>query len=204
MIQRELLGTSHRPSGYVEIGTTGRYANAIRELVPMDGPLYILNDLEPSFSPNDIVERGQLTKLGSFVQMGNYEPFDGKAIPPESVELVTNFIGFHHAPPEKRARFVQSVWKVLKPGGRLVVRDHDVNNPEMDAFVGLAHDVFNAGLKITWTDNSAQIRNFTSVPQLEQVLGAAGFEKTKARALQAHDPTQNTLMVFVKPPVRPL
>jgi hypothetical protein len=200
----ELLGTSKRLSGYVEIGTTGRYAHGIRDLMPIDGPLYIVNDLEPSYSPNDIAERGQLTKLGEFVPMGNYESFDGKPIPPESVELVTNFIGFHHAPPEKRARFVQAVWNVLKPGGRLVVRDHDVNSSEMDAFVGLAHDVFNAGLKITWADNAAQIRNFTSVPQLEEVLGAAGFEKTKTRALQTHDPTQNTLMVFVKPGVRAL
>lgn len=200
----ELLGTSRRLSGYVEIGTTGRYANGIRNLVPIDGPVYIVNDIEPSFSPNDVVERGQLTKLGEFVQMGNYEPFDGKGIPPESVELVTNFIGFHHAPPEKRARFIQAVWQVLKPGGRLVVRDHDVDSPEMDAFVALAHDVFNAGLKITWADNAAQIRNFTSVPQLEAALGAAGFEKSEARALQAHDPTRNTLMVFIKPATRPL
>ncbi len=200
----ELLGTSRRLSGYLEIGTTGRYANGIRKLIPIDGPLYVVNDVEPSFSPNDIVERGQLTKLGEFVHMGDYEPFDGKGVPPESVDLVTNFIGFHHAPPVKRARFVQAVWTVLKPGGRLIVRDHDVDSPEMDAFVGLAHDVFNAGLKISWKDNAAQIRNFTSVPALEEVLGTAGFEKTKTRALQAHDPTQNTLMAFVKPAVRPL
>lgn len=200
----ELLGKSRRLTGYVEIGTTGRYANGIRDLVPIDGPLYVVNDLEPSFSPNDIVERGQLTKLGEFIQLGNYEPFDGKPIPPESVDLVTNFIGFHHAPPDKRARFIQAVWAVLKPGGRLVVRDHDVHSPEMDAFVALAHDVFNAGLKITWTDNAVQIRNFTSAPQLEEALGQAGFERSTARRLQAHDPTRNTLMVFVKPTVRSL
>ncbi len=200
----ELLGSSTKLSGYVEIGTTGRYANGIRRLIPIDGPLYIVNDLEPGFSPNDIVERGQIAKIGDYVPMGNYEPFDGTGIPPESVELVTNFIGFHHAPPEKRARFIQAVWKVLKPGGRLVVRDHDVDAPEMDGFVALAHDVFNAGLNLTWADNAAQVRNFTSVPQLEEALGAAGFDKSKDRLLQAHDPTRNTLMVFVKPAVRQL
>lgn len=200
----ELLGSSTKLSGYVEIGTTGRYANGIRRLIPIDGPLYIVNDLEPGFSPNDIVERGQLTKIGDYVPMGNYEPFDGAGIPEESVELVTNFIGFHHAPPEKRARFIQAVWKVLKPGGRLVVRDHDVDSPEMDGFVALAHDVFNAGLNLSWAENAAQVRNFTSVSQLEEVLGAAGFDKAKNRLLQAHDPTRNTLMVFVKPSVRPL
>lgn len=200
----ELLGTSRRLSGYVEIGTTGRYANGIRRQIPIDGPIYIVNDLEPGFSPNDIAERGQLTKVGEYVPMGNYEPFDGNAIRPESVELVTNFIGFHHAPTDKRARFIQAVWQVLKPGGRLVVRDHDVDSPEMHAFVALAHDVFNAGLNITWAENAAQVRNFTSVPQLEAALSAAGFEKSASRLLQAHDPTRNTLMVFVKPSARAL
>lgn len=200
----ELLGTSRRLSGYVEIGTTGRYANGIRQQIPIDGPLYVVNDVEPGFSPNDIAERGQLTKVGEYVPMGNYEPFDGNVIRPESVELVTNFIGFHHAPADKRARFIQAVWRVLKPGGRLVVRDHDVDSPEMHAFVALAHDVFNAGLNITWAENAAQVRNFTSVPQLEAALGAAGFEKSASRLLQAHDPTRNTLMVFVKPSGRGL
>lgn len=200
----ELLGTSRTLYGYVEIGTTGRYANGIRKQIPIDGPRYIVNDVEPGFSPNDIAERGQLTKAGEYVPMGNYEPFDGNAIRPESVELVTNFIGFHHAPADKRARFIQAVWQVLKPGGRLVVRDHDVDSPEMHAFVALAHDVFNAGLNISWAENAAQIRNFTSVPQLETALGAAGFEKSATRLLQAHDPTRNTLMVFVKPSGRGL
>lgn len=197
-----LLGSTKACSGYVEIGTTGRYANGIRAKIPIEGPMYFVNDLEPSYSPNDIVERGQLTKLGKYVAMGNYEPFNGNPIPDESVDLVTNFIGFHHAPADKRARFIQSVWQVLRPGGRLVVRDHVVDSPEMDAFVALAHDVFNAGLNIPWQDNAAQIRNFTSVPQLEEALGAVGFEKTNSRQLQAHDPTINTLVVFMKPAVR--
>ena len=200
----ELLGTTRTLSGYVEIGTTGRYANGIRALIPIDGPMYVVNDLAPSYSPSDIAERGQLTPVGTYVPMGNYEPFDGPSIPAESVDLVTNFIGFHHAPTDKRARFIQAVWQVLKPGGRLVVRDHDVASPEMDTFVALAHDVFNAGLNISWADNAAQVRNFTSVPQLEAALGAAGFEKSATRLLQAHDPTDNTLMVFVKPSSRAL
>lgn len=200
----ELLGTTRALSGYGEIGTTGRYANGIRKLIPIEGPIYVVNDLAPGYSPTDIVERGQLTPVGTYVPMGNYEPFDGPSIPAESADLVTNFIGFHHAPADKRARFIQAVWQVLKPGGWLVVRDHDVESPEMDAFVALAHDAFNAGLNIFWADNAAQIRNFTSVPQLEAALGAACFEKSHTRLLQAHDPTNNTLMVFVKPSSRAL
>lgn len=197
-----LLAGSRPIRGYVEIGTPGRYVNAIRRRIPIEGPIWLVNDYEPGHSPNDIAERGQLTPVGEFVGLGAYDPFDERGIAPESVELVSNFIGFHHAPPERRARFVEAAWRVLVPGGRLIVRDHDVDAEEMDAFVALAHDVFNAGLAVPWERNAAEIRNFTSITGLEAVLGAAGFEKTAARRFQRHDPTQNALMVFVKPVAR--
>lgn len=109
----ELLGTSRTLSGYVEIGTTGRYANGIRNLIPIEGPIYVVNDLAPSYSPNDIVERGQLTPVGTYVPMGDYEPFDGPSIPPESVDLVTNFIGFHHAPADNHRGAQICEWMIL-------------------------------------------------------------------------------------------
>ncbi len=198
----DLLKSAPPLHGYVEIGTPGRYTHGVRKAHPLDGPVYLVHDAAPGFSPNDIAERGQVTKVGTYVPLGDYDPFDGKHIPPESVDLVTVYIGFHHAPPDKRTRFIQAVWHVLRPGGRLIVRDHDVNGPEMDAFVALAHDVFNAGLNLTWAENASQIRNFTSVPQLEAALGAAGFEPSGTRLLQDYDPTQNTLMAFVKPAQR--
>jgi hypothetical protein len=195
----ELLGSFPSVKGYVEIGTTGRYVKGIKERLPIDGTIYLVNDQAATYSPEDIVERGRIPKVGTYVPMGNYEPFDGTHIPTDSVELVTNFIGFHHAPPDKRDGFIQSVWRVLKPGGRLVVRDHDVDSPAMDTFVALAHDVFNAGLGIPWEQNQTQIRNFTSVTQLQEYLGKVGFERSSMRLLQDGDPTRNTLLLFVKP-----
>lgn len=198
----ELLDTSRSLNGYIEIGTTGRYFNGIQERVSIAGPVYIVNDQAPAYSPEDIFERGQLTQIGTYVPMGNYEPFAGQYVPPESVELVTNFIGFHHAPADKLDGFVQSIWNVLKPGGQLVVRDHDVDDQAMDALVGLAHDVFNAGLGISWESNHAQIRNFRSIAQLEGYLEKVGFERSGKLLLQDHDPTRNALVVFIKPRAR--
>ncbi|MEZ4333353.1 MAG: class I SAM-dependent methyltransferase [Myxococcota bacterium] len=199
-----LLGEGSPIRGYVEIGTTGRYVNAIRSRLALEGPVWVVNDVAPGYSPNDLAERGQLGPVGEYVALGAYDPFDERGIAPESVELVSNFIGFHHAPPERRARFVEAAWRVLAPGGRLVVRDHDVDSEEMDAFVALAHDVFNAGLAQPWARNAAEIRHFTSIAGLEAALGAAGFERTEARLFQAHDPTRNALMVFTKPATRVL
>ncbi len=115
-----------------------------------------------------------------------------------SVDLITNFIGFHHAPLDRLDPFVASIRRALRPGGRLVLRDHDVDGPEMNALVALAHDVFNVGVKLPWTSNHLQIRNFTSVKQQVPYLAKMGFERGRGLRLQAGDPTKNTLMVFTK------
>ena len=79
-----------------------------------------------------------------------------------------------------------------------MLRDHDVTTPEMDAFVSLAHTVFNAGLGVPWETNRRERRHFASVAEWSRRLGAVGFRDTGARLLQDHDPSDNTLMAFVK------
>jgi len=79
-----------------------------------------------------------------------------------------------------------------------VLRDHDVDSPDMNTLVALAHDVFNAGINLSWRNNHEQIRNFTSVQQLEQYLAKMGFDRSGGMQLQHKDSTKNTLMVFIK------
>jgi hypothetical protein len=86
----------------------------------------------------------------------------------------------------------------LRPGGTLVVRDHDVDSAEMDHFVVLAHVVFNLGLGLPWSENVKERRHFRPVTTWVERLAGAGFRDTGARLLQAGDPTQNTLMAFVR------
>ncbi len=198
-----LLGERRRATGYVEIGTTGRYLGTLRKSVDVRGPVYVVNDAEPIYSLEDIIERGQIHKVGTFIAMGDYVEFDRAAIPPASVELVTNYIGFHHAPKPRLDGFVHAISRVLKPGGRLIVRDHDVDGPRMDAMVGLAHDVFNAGVGIPWERNAEQIRNFWSVADLTAYLEARGFRRVPRSAVQDGDPTRNTLLAFEKTETRP-
>ena len=53
-------------------------------------------------------------------------------------------------------------------------------------------------MKLPWTSNHLQIRNFTSVKQQVPYLAKMGFERGHGIRLQAGDPTKNTLMVFTK------
>ena len=193
-----LLGDRRKAVGYVEIGTTGRYLGTLRKRIEVRGPSFVVNDEAPIYSLEDIIERGQVRKAGSFVPMGDYDAFDQGHIPEGTIELATNYIGFHHAPKDKLDGFVRAVARILKPGGHLIVRDHDVDGPRMDAMVGLAHDVFNAGVGIPWERNEAQVRNFRSVADLAAYLQARGLRRLPPVALQQGDPTRNTLLVFEK------
>ncbi|GLQ88325.1 FAD-binding protein [Dyella flagellata] len=178
---------------YVEIGTTGRYARALRKHLKLKGNLSLVHDVAPGMSPVDIVERGQLRKLGDFVPLKDYAPI---ALPPKSADLVSCFVGLHHMASDKLAPFLQSIADIVRPGGFFVVRDHDVTTPEMDAFVSLAHTVFNAVLGETWETNQRELRNFASIEHWIGCIEAAGFRHTGPRLRQAGDPSDNLLLAF--------
>jgi SAM-dependent methyltransferase len=194
----ELLGATRRVNGYMEIGTTGRYVGRLRSKVKIEGDIVLLNSTAPSYSPSDVVERGQPFKIGRYVSLNDYAPVPAGQIADRSLDMVTNYIGFHHSPVAKRDAFVQSLHRVLRPGGRMIVRDHDVDSPDMNRMVALAHDVFNMGLGVNWTANQQEIRNFTSMEQLVSYIEGFGFKYAGQPLLQVGDPTRNALMRFVR------
>jgi SAM-dependent methyltransferase len=130
--------------------------------------------------------------------MRDYIPVAPTDVRDESLDLVTNFIGFHHAPLDKLEPFARSFQRVLRKGGRMIVRDHDVDSPAMSRMVALAHDVFNLGLKTDWAPNQQEVRYFTSIAQLAAFLEKIGFTADGRTLFQDGDPTKNALMVFAK------
>lgn len=194
----ELLGDHKKINGYVEIGSTGRYISELHKHLQIKSPIYLINDLPPNYSPADLMERGQLKKLGQYIALNDYAPIDSSMIPDNSIDLVTCYIGLHHAPLDKLNNFVQSIKRILRQGGRLVVRDHDVSSEQMRIFVSLIHTVFNAGLGVSWEDNINELRYFTSIETLISYLQERGFTHSGKKLLQKNDPSDNTLMEFVK------
>ena len=193
-----LLGNTKTVNNYVEIGSPGTYVHGIKDHVDIQGDVYLLHVDNPHYSPEDIVQRGQLTKAGDFVQMGDYKNIASDAIPPGKIDLVSNYIGFHHAKAEQRMSFIKSVTDLLPSGGKLILRDHDVKDQTMAHIVALAHDVFNSGLNVEWKINEDEVRNFTTVAQIEDELSSLGLTRHGGYMLQQGDPTINTLMIFEK------
>jgi len=193
-----LLGDVKQISGYAEIGSTGRYISQLRKEIKVTGPIYLINDLAPTNSPGDIMERGQLGKLGNFVDINGYNPISSLTIPDASLDVVTCYIGLHHCPIAKLDGFVESIYRILRPGGSFVIRDHNVKTPEMATFVSLVHTVFNVGLNETWEFEARDFKNFKSADEWAAIIEQAGFKDAGKRILQDKDPSDNTLMLFTK------
>ncbi len=193
-----LLGEEKTIDGYLEIGSTGRYISDLRGHIDLSGSTYLLSDIEPDNSLSEIFERGQIKKIGTFIDLNDYAPISEEEIPSASLDLVTCYVGLHHAPIEKLENFVASIERVLKPEGRFILRDHDVRTEHMNNFVSLVHTVFNLGLNESWEFNVKEFRNFQSVETWCQLLGKFGFIDSGKRILQDKDPSNNTLLLFTK------
>ena len=194
----ELLGDKKQIKGYAEIGSTGRYISQLKKEIKVTAPVYVINDIAPSNSPADIMERGQFAKLGIFVDLNGYKPVSDVVIADESLDLVTCNIGLHHCPIERLPGFVQSINRILRAGGSFIIRDHNVTTPEMADFVSLVHTVFNAGLNESWEFELKDFKNFKPVDEWSAIISRQGFKDSGKRILQDKDPSDNTLMLFTK------
>lgn len=193
-----ILGDKKPRDGYLEIGSTGRYVKKLKQALGIGGRIYLSQDYPPDYSPPEIMERGGIAMAGEFLPLDDYAPIPAERIADASLDLVTCYIGLHHCPRKKLEPYLRSIHRVLRPGGRFVLRDHDAGHAGMRVFCSLVHTVFNAGLGVDWEENQAELRLFEGVDFWVESITSVGFEDTGQRLLQANDPSLNTLMCFVK------
>lgn len=193
-----LLPDVKKVDGYLEFGSTGRYLDELEEHLKIRGDICFIDSKPASFSPDSIVDRGQLNKAGTFLPLNNYDTKIAKNLQKNSFDLITVYIGFHHCPPHLRGEFITSIRDVLKPNDKLILRDHDASDERMLRIVALAHDVFNLGTKETVEYNHKEEHYFYSLEFLGKIMNKFGFKSAGEKLLQDGDPTLNTLMVYTK------
>jgi len=194
----ELLGKEDSYDGYLEIGSSGRYLDYLEEQVTIGGERYYADGKEPGYGVTEMIDRGQIAIGATYIPFADYRTKYSEIIPNESLDLVTNYIGFHHCPLALRIPFISSIRDTLRPGGKLILRDHDCNTEEQKTLVALAHDVFNMGTNESWAYNSSEIRNFYSLDFICKFVEQVGFKFDKRTLFQEGDPTKNALMLFTK------
>lgn len=193
-----LLGDRTTIEGYLEVGSHGRYLDHLQQRVNVRGPVYTTAPVPATHGVTDIIDRGRVTLPGQTLAWNDYAGYAEGQIEAGSVDLITIYIGLHHATEEARRPYVQSLRRSLSKHGSVIIRDHDVRDTDMRAMVGLAHDVFNLGTHESWTTNAAERRNFYSLDYLIALFEQEGFRAHPERLRQAGDPTLNTLLRFDK------
>lgn len=194
----QLLGDKKNINGYLEIGSTGRYISELKKHIHLTGNIFLTNDIAPNNSIADIFERGQISKLGKFFSLNNYQPISQNEIADESIDLVTCHIGLHHCPHNLLDGYIKSIKRIIRTGGVFILRDHDVKTPEMSTFVSLVHTVFNLGLKVDWETDQSEFKSFKPIEEWSSIISGYGFKDSGIRILQDKDPSDNTLVSFTK------
>lgn len=196
---RALLGQTEIIQNCLEIGTPGTYSSAIRDRI--NGKIYVLTE-EPKAT--DILQAYSLNPLkkfkgyDEFIALNDYAPVSTK-IPDHSIDLVICTIGLHHAPVEKLDAFIDSIRRVLRPGGIFILREHNAYSPELVSLAYAAHSIYNAIIPEETVDSEMrEIRNFQSLNYWKSLLETHGFSIDADEHVQDGDSTLNTFIKCTK------
>ncbi len=129
-----------------------------------------------------------------------YKPLSDE-IENSSLDLVAGLGGFHHTPEDRLEPFIQSIHSKLKPGGVLLVRDHNAESQQVTDIAAVVHAFVNAADGWKLEPEMAEIRNFRGNGYWQDLLESQGFTRIdKGSLVLPKDPTQNGMMMFAKTP----
>lgn len=201
----ELLGenyvSEHGINGIVEIGSPGRYINEYRKHFPgkINGKIVAVNDADESFS--DKIDAGSFHPYDEFIRL-DYQNLNLDKLETNSADLITCYVGLHHFPPERLDQFLKDVRRILKPNGRFLLVDHDINNEDTKSMAHMAHFIFNAVNGVSLQEELNEHRDFQSFDHWQKILNKHGLgdadEEAHVPLIREEDPTRNRMLVFKK------
>ncbi|WP_316354563.1 class I SAM-dependent methyltransferase [Candidatus Trichorickettsia mobilis] len=188
---------------YVEIGTPGTYINSLKDLMLIEQATIINNaqGLIDYIHGSSWSLSRKFKSYDKFVPLNNYDAIAEEQILSNSVDVVSCVVGLHHIPTEKLQPFVSSIYRILKPGGIFILRDHDAKDDEVKSIVQAAHTIFNlVTMELDLQGEVKEYRNFQPLNYWIELLTLTGFREAACDKLyQAGDPTLNAMVKFIKP-----
>ncbi len=183
-------------NGLLEIGYPGRFIRPLKNKFDISGQISILND---SQSITDYIQSGFPRPYDQFLPMNDYAPIPSSVLKDNSLDMVTCFIGLHHIPEDKIDNFLQSVRRVLRPGGSFMLVDHDITDNNTLDLANLAHSTYNAVMGASEMEEKNEIRNFRPLQYWSEKLDMHDLGKIAASnkpMIRKDDPTKNTMLRF--------
>jgi FAD/FMN-containing dehydrogenase len=193
-----LMNKVHKKSetinGVITIGDPGRYYNYIQQFNVTE-PKYYMTE---SQSMTDILERGSIFSPAEYLQLW-YDKFeDNYNIPSNTIDLIFVPVGLHHFDNISLTKFMLFVNRVMRPEGRLIVREHDASTENVRNMAHVAHVIFNAYTGVTKDMEDNEIRNFHSINEWESIISDYGFTTDSIYELDKNDPTVDIMFSMQK------
>jgi SAM-dependent methyltransferase len=112
----------------------------------------------------------ELNKTFSQEKEMRFEVFDGKTLPSEMNEYDLVYMNdvFHHVPPNEQSTMIASIFKNMKSGSRLIMKD--INKAHPFVIFNKLHDLVFAG----------EIGKETSFRNMKKILSDQGFQIKEA------------------------
>ncbi|CAF4341667.1 unnamed protein product [Rotaria sordida] len=107
-------------------------------------------------------------------------------------------MGLHHLPQEQLNIFFQMIYRILRPNGLFIFREHHARQ-ELIPLLNVAHMVFNVVTGVDYESEINEIRAFRTVEDWRSCLRRAGFEDTFVYDEQEDDSTDDIMIIFRKP-----
>ncbi|QKF94645.1 FAD/FMN-containing dehydrogenase with methyltransferase domain [Fadolivirus algeromassiliense] len=190
---KELLlkvGINYPLNNYVNIGDSGRYINALKNDLNINGKIYSINNLY------DYMENINSSFKSKFIKY-DFNQMDPFPLKDNSVELVTCLIGIHHFREDKLKQFIDNIYRILKPNGIFILRDHNATS-ESIPLIHCAHNVFNAVVGEKLETELNEFRNFKPFNYWRDIIESSGFNDMRIYTMQQNDSTENLFACFMK------
>jgi hypothetical protein len=173
------LGRAGSLVGYASIGDNGKTVLAYREHLGLKGRCWVVNDVDADkegfAGMKEVLERSSAVPVGTYVHIDYTDVGVFRGVPDQSADLVTMNQGLHHLRPEQLMIFINEVYRVLRPSGIFIVREHNAT-PELIPMLDLAHSVYNAVLQVSPRDELTELRAFRPILEWRAILESAGFQ----------------------------
>ncbi len=195
----DLLKDTPHIHNCLEIGTPATYASTIKNRI--DGEIYALLE---NRKVTDVLQAHSFNPFNGFkgyhhaLNLNTYEPISSD-IPDNNFDVIICTIGLHHVPPHKLDAFVESLKRVLRPGGKFLLREHNACTAALISLAYAAHSIYNALIpQETLEAERSEMRNFHALIYWKQLLEKHGFEIAPEEYLQEGDSTFNTFIRCTK------
>lgn len=116
------------------------------------------------------------------------------SLPSGFFDLITAFVSLHHIQDVHGALY--EIYRLLKPGGMFIIREHDVRSEIVKKYLDLIH-LFNDIRKNNLNNNTLNIQ-YRSKDEWNQIILSHGFELNKVVKYSKHNPQNLYFALYYK------